>query len=330
MAKEIWVLAEQKSGKLLDISLKLLSEGRRLATRLGAEVAAVIVGDNPAPLVRPLSEYGAGKVYLLDDPKLGDYYPEYYLSALSELIEETKPEVLLCGATIIGRDLAPRLAVRLGTGFISNCTHLEVSEDGALYLSKPLYGGKASGTFLSEQKPQILTLAPDNLEKRRPAETVREAEVINFKPRLEGVEVKYQVTGWVSPDPRRLPLEEAEVIVSGGRGVGSRENFAFLEALAEILGGTIACSRMVLDEGWLPRDRLVGSTGTFVSPRAYIACGISGASQHLMGMRDSGFIVAINKDPKAPIFNVSDVAVEGDLLEILPRLISELKPGGRE
>ncbi len=328
MGKEIWILAEQKGGELLDISLKLLSEGCRVAAKLGAEPCAVIAGDNLTSFLEPLSGYGASKVYLLDDPKLKDYYPEYYLSALSELIEATIPEVLLCGATIIGRDLAPRLAVKLGTGLISNCTHLEVSEGGVLYGSKPAYGGKVSGTFISESRPQIVTLAPDNLEKRRSGE-MREAEVITFKPKLEGVEIKYQVTGRVSPDPKTLPLEEAEVIVSGGRGVGGAENFKLLETLAGMLGGTIACSRMALDEGWVSRDRLVGSTGSFVSPKAYLACGISGASQHLMGMRDSGFTVSINKDLKAPIFNVSDVAVEGDLLEILPRLIAELESSGK-
>ena len=296
MAKEIWILAEQKQGELLDISLKLLSEGRKLATKLEAELGAVIAGDNPAPLAEALSEYGASKVYLLDDPKLKDYYPEYYLSALSELIEKVKPEILLFGATIIGRDLAPRLAVKLGTGFVANCTQLEVMEDGTVYQSKPTYGGKVSGAFVSELRPQILTLAPDNLEKRRPTESGG-AEIITFKPKLEGVEVNYQVKEWVSPDSKTLPVEEAEVLVSGGRGVGSAENFKLLEDLAGLLGGTIACSRMALDEGWVPRDRLVGSTGTFVSPKAYIACGISGASQHLMGMRDSGFIVSINKDP---------------------------------
>lgn len=328
MAKEIWILAEQKGGELLGISLKLLSEGCRVAAKLGAEPCAVIAGDNLTALAQPLSEYGASKVYLLDDPKLKDYYPEYYLTAISELIMEAKPEVLLCGATIIGRDLAPRLAVKLGMGFISNCTHLEVSEGGVLYGSKPVYGSKVSGTFISESRPQIVTLAPDNLEKRRPQET-KEAAVITFKPELEGVEIKYRLGGTISPDPTSLPLEEAEVIVSGGRGVGSAENFKLLETLAGMLGGTIACSRMALDEGWVPRDRLVGSTGSFVSPKAYIACGISGASQHLMGMRDSGFIVSINKDLKAPIFNVSDVAVEGDLLEILPPLIAELKSSGK-
>jgi len=326
LGKEIWALAEQKNGKLQDISLKLISEGSRIAGRLGGEVCAVLAGDNLAPLAQPLSGYGSSKIYLLDDPKLKDYYPEYYVSAILELIGEAKPEIIIFGATIFGRDLAPRLAVRLGTGLVSHCTHLEVL-DGVLYQSKPAYGGKLSGTFICpESRPQIVTLAPENLEKRRPAES-KPAEVIIFKPKLEGVQIEYQVTGSISADPKALPLEEAEVIVSGGRGVGSKENFKLLESLAEKLGGTIGCSRMALDEGWAGRDRLVGSTGSFVSPKAYIACGISGASQHLMGMRDSGFILSVNKDPKAPIFNVSDVAVLGDLLEILPHLIAELEVG---
>ncbi len=328
MAKEVWTLAEQKEGELLDISFKLLSAGRRVAAKLEAELAAVLIGDNLGALVSSLSEYGASKVYLLEDIRLAHYQPEYYLSALSELVGEKKPEVILFGATIFGRDIAPRLATKLEVGLISNCTHLEVGSDGLLYGSKPLFGGKVSGTYTSDSKPQLLTLSPDNLEKRRPAQS-GEAEVVTFKPKLEGVEAKYKVVSSLSPDPRSLPLEEAQVIDSGGRGVGSKENFKLLEDLADLLGGTIACSRMALDEGWAPRDRLVGSTGSFVSPKAYIACGISGASQHLMGMRDSDFIVSINKDPKAPIFKVSDIAVEGDLLQILPLLIERLKSNGK-
>lgn len=325
MGAEIWILAEQKEGKLQDISLKLLSEASRIAARLGGEVCAVIAGENLASAVEPLREYGSSRVYLLDAPRLKDYCPEYYVSAISQLIKEVKPEVFIFGATILGRDLAPRLAAKLGVGLVSNCTHLEMDQEGVLYQSKPVYGGKVSGTFICPQsRLQIVTLAPENLEKRHFPQP-KKAEVITFKPKLEGVRVTYQVTGSISPDPRSLPLEQAEVIVSGGRGVGSKENFKLLKSLAERLGGTIACSRMALDEGWLSRDRLVGSTGSFVSPRAYIACGISGASQHLMGMRDSGFIVAINKDPKASIFNVSDVAVVGDLLEIIPRLITALR-----
>lgn len=325
MKTEIWALAEQKEGELADISFGLLSEASKIAPKLGGEVCAVLVGSSISSLVNRLADYGADKVYLIDSPELATYTPEYYVPALSGLIQDRAPEVLLCGAILSGRDLAPRLAARLKTGLVSNCTSLEVNGEGLLSQTKSVYGGKVGCSFVCPTaRPQIATLAPDIMTKKYPTKPGR-GEVITYSPELGEVSSRMKVVDFIKADPRTLPLKEAEVIIDGGRGVGSAENFKLLEVLAELLAGTVAASRVAYDEGWVSRDRQIGQTGEIISPKLCITCGISGASQHLVGMRDSDFIIAINTDANAPIFQIADIAVVGDLLQIVPCLIEQLR-----
>ncbi|MBM4461736.1 MAG: electron transfer flavoprotein subunit alpha/FixB family protein [Chloroflexi bacterium] len=321
--KGILVLAECDEGGLCDVSLELLSEGRRFADRLGDELSAVLVGrDNPA-LVNRLSEHGADKVYLLDSPLLENSV-EFQAQALSNLVRERKPRILLCGATSFGRDIAVRLAAALKTGLASNCTALSLSEDGLLVQTKPVYRDKASANVICPTaRPQIATVVPGVLDVKR-AKVTRQAEVIRVAPRLDTSVPCAKAVRFAKGDPKTMSLDEAPVIVSGGRGVGSRENFRLLEKLAEVLGGVVAGSRMAVDEGYIPSTKQVGQTGKTVTPKLYIACGISGSVYHTMGMKDSKTIVVINKDRSAPMFNMADLGILGDLLTIVPAMTNEL------
>jgi electron transfer flavoprotein alpha subunit len=321
--KGIWVLAECDEGGLCDVSLELLSEGRRFADKLGDELSAVLVGhDNPS-LVDRFGEHGADRVYLVDSLLLENSV-DLQAQALSSLIREQKPRILLCGATSFGRDIAARLAAALRTGLVSNCTALDISEDGLLLQTKPIYRDKASATVICPTaRPQIATIVPGVMDIRR-AKTAKQAEVIRVDPRLDSSVPCAKVVSFAKGDPKTMSLDESPIIVAGGRGVGSRENFRLLEKLAEVLGGVIAGSRMAVDEGYIPSTKQVGQTGKTVTPKLYIACGISGSVYHTMGMKDSKTIVAINKDRSAPIFNMADLGIVGDLLAIVPAITNEL------
>jgi electron transfer flavoprotein alpha subunit len=321
--KEIWVLAEYDEGGLSDVSLELLSEGRRFADKLGDELSAVLVGhDNPA-LVNRLSDHGADRVYLVDSPLLENSV-ELQAQALSSLIREQKPRILLCGSTSFGRDIAARLAAALKTGLASNCTALDLSEDGLLLQTKSVYRDKASATLICPTAlPQIATVVPGVMDIKR-AKIAKQAEVIRVDPRLDSSVPCAKVVRFAKGDPKTMSLEEAPIIVSGGRGVGSRENFQLLEKLAGVLGGVVAGSRMAVDEGYIPSTKQVGQTGKTVTPKLYIACGISGSVYHTMGMKDSKTIVVINKDRNAPMFNMADLGIVGDLLEIVPAITNEI------
>ncbi len=321
--KEIWVLAEYDEGGLSDVSLELLSEGRRFADKLGDELSAVLVGhDNPA-LVNRLSDHGADRVYLVDSPLLENSV-ELQAQALSSLIREQKPRILLCGSTSFGRDIAARLAAALKTGLASNCTALDLSEDGLLLQTKSVYRDKASATLICPTAlPQIATVVPGVMDIKR-AKIAKQAEVIRVDPRLDSSVPCAKVVRFAKGDPKTMSLEEAPIIVSGGRGVGSRENFQLLEKLAGVLGGVVAGSRMAVDEGYISSTKQVGQTGKTVTPKLYIACGISGSVYHTMGMKDSKTIVVINKDRNAPMFNMADLGIVGDLLEIVPAITNEI------
>jgi electron transfer flavoprotein alpha subunit len=320
----VWVIAEQRGGELQDVSLELVSEGRKAADKLPAKLNAVLVGSDIAGLAPILGHHGADKVWLLDSPAVADYCPEFYTDALTDLIQANQPTLVLCGHTSIGQDLAPRLAARLQTGLVTSCTGLSVEKGGVIAYTKPSYGDKASTNIVFAQgKPQVASIKPGIMDIATP-NTKRTAEVIAVTPQFSR-EPKARVVNFIKADPKTVSLTEAEVIVAGGGGLGGAEGWHLIEELAEALGASVAASRVAVDAGWVKSERQVGQTGKTVSPRLYIACGISGAIQHTMGMKDSKLIIAINKDRNAPIFKLADVKVVGDLLQLLPAITNQVR-----
>lgn len=332
----VWVLVEWQGEEPLKVSLELLSEGRKIGESLGEPLYAVAMGANIPKLVADtLAEHGAERVYLVENPRFVDYLPELYTDALSSLIEQERPKVLLCGDTCLGRDIAPRLAAGLRTGLVTDCVDIKLEDSGTFSFTKPIHSGRVSGTLVCPTaRPQMATIKPGVMEIKGQSPGVR-AEVVKVIPSLSNDRSRVKVTGFIKGDPRDVSLEEADIIVAGGRGVGSASNFRLLEELADVLGASLAASRMAVDAGWVGKEKLVGQTGKTVTPKLYLACGISGASQHVLGMKDSDTIVAINTDPQAPIFKVADVKIVGDLLEVAPALTAQLRElsknvGGRK
>ncbi len=329
-AKGVWVLAEHRQGQLADISLQLVSGGRQLADMLKEDVCAIVAGSENRELADTLASYGADKVYFLDSPQLLRYSGELYVDALSQLIEDESAGIFLCGATLAGRDLAPRLAARLKTGLVTNCVALAMEGEGSLITTKATYGGKVyTKVAYLAPKPHLVTVRPDVFEIKKSSK-VKEPEIISLTPRFNGKEPRIKTAGFVKGDPKTIGIEEAEMIVAGGRGVGSADNFRVLEELAEVLGASVAASLQAVDAGWVSSARQVGQTGKVVAPRLYIACGISGASYHTLGMKDSETIIAINTDRHAPIFKLADVGIVGDVLEVVPAITNQLKAIPRE
>lgn len=327
--KSVWVLAEQSQGRLSEVSLEVLSCGRPLADSLGATVSAVVAGSQEPKLAEALASYGADKVYLLNSPLNLEYHAGFYVEAISGLFEEEKPEIVLFGATLAGREIAPRLAARLGAGLISECVSLSLDEKGRLRGTRLTHGGRLSSTIVcSGARPPMATVKPGIMKVARP-DAARRAEVAVITPELDPDKLRTRMLGVARADPDKISLDEAEVIVAGGKGVGSRENLRLLEEIARCLGGVVAGSLGAVDEGWLPRRKLVGQTGTTVAPRLYLACGISGSVYHVLGMRDSEFVLAINKDPGAPIFKVADMGIIGDVVEVASAILERLRETGR-
>jgi electron transfer flavoprotein alpha subunit len=325
LAKGVWVYVEQREGQLEDISLQLVSGSRRFADKLGEKLSVAAVGGNDEELAATLASYGADRVCFLDSPLLLQYSPELYSEALFELFIREQPGIVLCAAGLIGMDLAPRLAARLKTGLVSDCTGLALDDERLLLQTKLTHGGKVSSAIVCPaSRPQIATIRADALEKGKP-DAARKPEITVINPKLSEKASRIRVKDFIKGDLESIGIDEADVIVAGGRGVGSAENFTLLKDLARSLGGVLAGSLAVVDEGWLPRERLIGQTGTTVAPRLYIACGISGASHHTLGMKDSGTIVAINTDPYAPIFKMSDVSIVGDITAVVPAITNKLK-----
>jgi len=316
----ILTFAEARDGRLRRASLEVVSEARRLAAALGASVETVLIGPGGEALAGELIAQGADRVRLFDDPALAAYATESYARALAQAIADTKPSVVLVPFTAMGKDVAPRVAARVGAGLASDCVALEV-KDGRLQARRPMYAGKAYATVEWTGEPQMATLRPNVFplgarDAARPVELVRASVDASARAR---------VTATTATAQGRLPLSEAQIIVSGGRGLKGPENFHLVESLAEALGAAVGASRAVVDAGWVDHQLQVGQTGRTVSPSLYVACGISGAIQHLAGMSTARCIVAINKDPDAPIFKVADYGVLGDLFEILPRLTEAAK-----
>jgi electron transfer flavoprotein alpha subunit len=321
MSNNILVIAEQRDGKLKKVSFEMLGEGRRIAEQLGGEVEAVVIGEGVTELVDALAQHGATKVYVADGPAVAQFSPDGYAQLVADLVKRTQPAIVLAAATAQGRDLAPRVAAKVGAGLASDCTGFEV-QDGQLTITRPIYAGKAIAKVRVNTTPQMATVRPNTFPVP-PADTSRQATVEPLS--LDNYAPKAVVIEFVTTAGEKLDVAEADIIVSGGRGMGGPENYAILEELAALLGGAVGASRAAVDAGWRPHSDQVGQTGKTVSPSLYIACGISGAIQHLAGMKTSKYIVAINKDPEAPIFKVADYGIVGDLFKVVPALTEEIR-----
>lgn len=321
----VWVFAEQRYGELQKVSLEILGESRRLANELGVKLTAVLLGNNIGHLANKLGEYGADEVLVADHAELENYTTDGYTKVLCDLVNDKKPGIFFIGATFIGRDLGPRVAARLRTGLTADCTSLAVEvENGALLATRPAFGGNIMATIACpDHRPQMATVRPGVFS--RLTEKNYDFTVENVEVKLEASDIRTTILEIVKANKEVVDISEAKVIVSGGRGVGSKENFTLLQELADAFGGVVGGSRGAVDKGWIERDYQVGQTGKTVRPSIYIACGISGAIQHVAGMQESDMIIAINKDETAPIMKVADYAIVGDLNKVIPEMISELK-----
>ena len=335
--KGVAIFAQQVDNKLSSIAFELIGKAHELAADLGTEVTAVVLGSGIANLADELGEYGADKVVVIDNKELETYRTEPYAQALAAYINEYKPEIMLVGATAIGRDLGPTVSARVATGLTADCTSLEIGDfplqpregqeqkHNQLLMTRPAFGGNTIATIACpDNRPQMATVRPGVMQKLE-KQAGRKAEVINFKPELKENNRFVEILNVVKNVATTVDIMDAKILVSGGRGVGSPENFKLLDDLAEVLGGTVSCSRAVVDAGWKPKDLQVGQTGKTVRPNVYFAIGISGAIQHTAGMEESDIIIAINKDETAPIFDVADYGIVGDLNKIVPALTEALK-----
>ncbi|MDR0885317.1 MAG: electron transfer flavoprotein subunit alpha [Clostridiales Family XIII bacterium] len=345
--KNVWVYAEQRAGKVMNVALELLGEGKRLAEEIGGDtkLAAVLLGNDVEHLVDELYSYGADIVYVADDPLLKDFTTDGYTKVLKDAIDEYKPEIVLFGATHIGRDLAPRIAARLNTGLTADCTRLDIrtgkyieyleanttantsdlsADDGNMNLkqTRPAFGGNLMATIVCDKRrPQMSTVRPGVMDKIAPIAGAK-GERIALNHTLTASDIKITVEEVVRSAKELVSLTDAEIIVSGGRGLGDASGFGIIKEFADRVGGVVGASRAAVDNGWIDHSHQVGQTGTTVKPKIYFACGISGAIQHLAGMQTSDIIVAINKDPDAPMIGLADYAIIGDLHKVIPELIA--------
>ena len=335
--KGVFVYAQQVDNVLDGVAFELLGKGKDLAKDLGTDVTAVLIGSDVKGLADQLAEYGADRVIVVDDPELKEYRTEPYAHALASVINEYKPEIMLVGATAIGRDLGPTVSARVKTGLTADCTMLEIGDfplnptpgqeqlHNQLLMTRPAFGGNTIATIACPyNRPQMATVRPGVMQKIDKIAGAK-ANVVEFNPGFTPNDRYVEILNVVKAVKNTANIMDAKILVSGGRGVGSKENFKLLEDLAEVLGGTVSCSRAVVENGWLPVDLQVGQTGKTVRPQIYFAIGISGAIQHVAGMEESDLIVAINKDADAPIFDVADYGLVGDLNKIVPALTEALR-----
>jgi len=346
--KNVWVYTEQRYGKLMNVSLELLGEGHRLSREISTDtkVCAVLLGSNVGHLVEELYTYGADLVYVADDPLLRNYTTEGYTKVFSEAINEYKPEIVIFGATHIGRDLAPRIAARLDTGLTADCTRLDINvakymdylesyttanltgldrEDKSIGLkqTRPAFGGNLLATIICPNtRPQMSTVRPGVMSKLNKKEGAK-GELVQIAVELTEKDINVEVVEVVKSAKEMVSLTDANIICSGGRGLGDASGFELIQAFAKKVGGVVGASRAAVDAGWIAHSHQVGQTGTTVKPNIYFACGISGAIQHQVGMQASDIIIAINKDPDAPIFQIADYGLIGDLNKIIPEIIAQ-------
>lgn len=321
----VWVFAEQRDGNLHPVSLELLGKAQELAALLKQSVSALLLGHRVSGLTRTLIEHGAETVYLAEHRALENFRTNAYTKVVEELVKAHKPNILLMGATHVGRDLAPRVSRRVEVGLTADCTELSIDpEQGILLQTRPAFGGNVMATIANRySRPQMATVRPGVMEAIHKAGA--KGRVVKHRVSLKEREIGTKVLELVREKKRSVNLAEARVIVAGGRGVGDAKGFKVLETLASLLGGEMAGTRVAVEEGWIPADRQIGQTGQSVRPELYIACGISGAIQHRAGIMNSRYIVAVNKDPRAPIFQVADWGIVGDLHDIVPEMINALK-----
>ena len=335
--KGVYVFAQQVDNEISSIAFELLGKAKDLAKDLSTDVTAVLLGSGVKELADKLAEYGADKVIVVDDPELKVYRTEPYAHALASVINKYKPEIVLVGATAIGRDLGPRVSARVATGLTADCTVLEIGDfplqpipgqeqkHNQLLMTRPAFGGNTIATIACpDNRPQMATVRAGVMQKIEPIKGAK-AVVEEYNPGFTPDNKYVEILDVVKAVTDTVDIMDAKILVSGGRGVGSPENFKILEDLAAVLGGTVSCSRAVVDSGWKPKDLQVGQTGKTVRPNVYFAIGISGAIQHVAGMEESDIIIAINKDADAPIFDVADYGIVGDLNKIVPKLTESLK-----
>ena len=325
--KNVWVFIETEHGKAKNVGLELLNQGKVLANANNEKLIGVVIGKDMNDVVKSVISYGADEVILVEGEEYKEYTTDGYTNVMTKLVNKYKPSVILIGATINGRDLGPRVACRLETGLTADCTGLDIDEESrAIAWTRPAFGGNLMATILcSDTRPQIGTVRPGVFKKLQ-QDNSKTANIIKEEIRTPAEEIRTKLIDFIKiAGEQGVKLEEAEIIVSGGRGLGKAENFSLIKDLAEALGGAVGSSRAAVDAGWISPLQQVGQTGKTVGPKIYIACGISGAVQHLAGMSSSDMIIAINKDPEAPIFNIADYAVVGDLFEVLPVLTEEIR-----
>lgn len=323
--KDVWVFAEQRDGVIMPVVVELLGEGKKLANEVGCNLCAILCGHHVEGLADQLFEYGADKVYVADHEELATYRTDAYTKVINDAIEEYKPEIVLLGATHIGRDLGPCLAVKANTGLTADCTKLEIDpEDKKIKQTRPAFGGNLMATIVCpNHRPQMSTVRPGVMEKAA-FEEGRKGELIKLNVEFKEGDIRTKVLEIVKTMKDTVSLTDAEIIVSGGMGLGKPEGFELLKQLADKLGGIVAASRAAVDAGWIDHAYQVGQTGTTVKPKIYIACGISGAIQHVAGMQNSEQIIAINTNENAPIFEIADYGIVGDLYKVIPAIMEAL------
>lgn len=323
--EDVWVFAEQRSGRLMNSSLEMLGGGRRISEKLRTGLAAVLLGHHVKNLAKELIAFGADNVYTVDNRLLSLYRSEFYTKIMADLIKEDNPAVFLLSATEVGMDLAPRLAAKVRTGLTADCVGLDVNDSHQLLQVVPAFGGQVMATIVCPKRcPQMATVRP-GVMKVPDRDNSREGKTTHVNIDLREEDLKVNIIDFVSEKPRILPIEEADIIVTGGYGVGSAENWKLVQDLAEALCGAVGATRPPVDEKWALEDQMIGQSGKTVRPKLYIGAGVSGELQHTVGIHDSKVIVAINKNPDAQIFKVADIGIVGDLCEILPLLTNEIR-----
>ena len=322
----IWVFIEQHQGKIKSVSLELMGKAKDLANKLNQEIAVVLIGDEVSRLIDDLSPYEIHKIYLVENKALKRYTTDAYTQTLVSLVSQYKPNILLIGATNTGRDLAPRVAARLRVGLTADCTDLNITEEGYLLQTRPAFGGNIMAQILCKYtRPQMATVRPNVFKKSIPCSNFQSPKIIKIEAKLNLLSIRTKIIEVIKEVTEVANLEEADIIVSAGRGLGSPDNLYLVRELAKILEAAVGGSRAIIDAGWLPHHQQVGQSGKTVAPELYIACGISGAIQHLVGMQTSKRIIAINKDPEAPIFKIATLGIVGDLFKVIPLLVDDLK-----
>ncbi|MEI0518689.1 electron transfer flavoprotein subunit alpha/FixB family protein [Brachyspira murdochii] len=323
--KGILVFAEQRDGVLQNVGLELIGEAKKLAAQLKTPVTVALMGHNIQNLAQTLIEYGADIVVVMDNEHLKQYDTEAYAQAFKAVIDAKKPEIVLLGATTLGRDLAPRVSSRMNTGLTADCTKLDIDEATNVFgMTRPAFGGNLMATIVCpDHRPQMATVRPGVMQKL-PREEGRKGEIEVLPVNIDTSKMKVKILDIVKETSKKVDITEAKILVSGGRGVGSKENFKNLEAVASKIGAEVSASRAAVDAGFIEQARQVGQTGKTVRPDIYFACGISGAIQHMAGMEESEYIIAINKDKDAPMFGIADLGIVGDVNKVLPLLAEEL------